>query len=239
MRIWSGPNKGYRWSLLTRTSFIRGTYEAERCDLLADLLAPGQVFWDVGAHYGYTALLGARRVGPGGSVYAFEPNPENIWWLRWHIFWNELTIAHSYQQALADATGYEEFAIKGSGTGYLGPGCTRVRVETVDNLVNRRSHLPPDLMKIDVEGSEVRLLEGAKETLAAFRPKLLIATHSPELHEACRSRLISLDYEVIEPNRLESARKCGWHSVSPEPEILCFDPNDAPPDELVRRFIRS
>ena len=62
--IAGGPNRGMKWSLASSgNGFRRGTREPERMAFLAALIHPGDVVWDVGAHYGYVALLAARRAG--------------------------------------------------------------------------------------------------------------------------------------------------------------------------------
>lgn len=88
--ILSGPNQSLWWSLATSRRFLTGRFERTRVDAVADLIRPCECFWDVGAHQGYVALLASRRVTPSGSVYAFEPFPKNLWYLRHHVAWNRL-----------------------------------------------------------------------------------------------------------------------------------------------------
>ena len=52
-------------------------YEAGTTRLFEQLVNPGDVVFDVGVHAGYYTRLAARLVGPTGSIYAFEPEPEN------------------------------------------------------------------------------------------------------------------------------------------------------------------
>ena len=65
--IQSGPCRGMWWSLATRTRFLRGVYEPEQAELTSRLLGSGDVFWDIGAHFGYYTLLASRAVAPANG----------------------------------------------------------------------------------------------------------------------------------------------------------------------------
>ncbi|MCU0317341.1 MAG: FkbM family methyltransferase [Fimbriimonadaceae bacterium] len=243
VRIAAGPNKGSRWSLATRSTFIKGRYEAVRCQILSDLILPGMIVWDVGAHCGYTVLLACRRVGDRGKVFAFEPNPENLWYLRSHIEWNGISNATVFPCALAGEVGEATFVLRGSGTGSLGhiDGGREISVivRTVDEIVSTGEAVGPDFIKMDVEGAELDLLRGAIGALVTRPVRLLIATHSAQLHEQCRAFLAAQGYEVLEAGRTEEARRNGWNSVSIEPELLAFHPSDRPGEEILAKFRKT
>jgi FkbM family methyltransferase len=77
-----------------------------------------------------------------------------------------------------------------------------VTARTVDSLVLRGEVAPPDFMKIDVEGHEMRVLTGARQTIDAYLPAMLIEFHTPELHRQCRELLrADYAYRVVETVR--------------------------------------
>ena len=68
-----------------------------------------------------------------------------------------------------------------------------VATAAVDEIVSE-SRLIPDVMKVDVEGAEERVLKGSAKTLAEARPILLLGTHSAALRTACTNYLLALGY---------------------------------------------
>ena len=203
-----GPLKGMRWSIATGLPFIRGMYEPRKSEALASVLRPGQVVFDVGAHVGYFAAVASLEVGPEGSVLAFEPRPLNLRLLRKHVQWNHLGNVRIIEAAVGREDGEGRLRDDtGTGTGSLtnGDGLS-VRVLALDSLVRSGGAPAPDAIKIDVEGGELDVLEGARWILREHRPVLLLATHGPELHEACLDILRDEGYEwrILEATRDES-----------------------------------
>ncbi len=80
-------------------------WEAENTGVLKQLLRPGDIFVDVGANLGYFSLLGARRVGPEGTVLAYEPVPATFAWLTSNIRLNRCPNIEASQVALSDLAG--------------------------------------------------------------------------------------------------------------------------------------
>ena len=90
--ILGGLNRGRLWSLASSGSgYGTGRRAHEQMALLRSLLAPGHVFWDVGAHHGYVTLMASAAVGGGGAVHAFEPGSRNGRMLRRHLSWTGST----------------------------------------------------------------------------------------------------------------------------------------------------
>ena len=74
MPILRGPLAGKKWLLASRINFFLGTYEPEQTQAFQEIVRPGSVVYDVGAHYGYYTLLASVLAGPAGRVLAFEPS---------------------------------------------------------------------------------------------------------------------------------------------------------------------
>jgi FkbM family methyltransferase len=158
-------------------------------------LRPGETYFDVGAHYGFTSLAGCRRVGKNGRVIAFEPAPPLHEVLSFHAWSNRTRQLEIAREAVADtdASGVPFFLVNGGlsfrnsltigrdDIPYLEPSDkTEMRVQTIrlDTFCSIRS-LTPDLVKIDVEGAELAVLRGAERLLTTRHPKLIVAVHPP------------------------------------------------------------
>jgi FkbM family methyltransferase len=198
LSIMVGPLRGARWVVGSGNHVCwMGIYEYRKQLALKRLLRSGGIFYDIGAHVGFHTLLASRVLGLNGRVCAFEPFPRNLACLREHLRLNEAMNVQVIPAAVADRSGVETFAERGTYQGGLQPaGKLQVPTISVDLLVQAGSIPPPDYVKIDVEGGEHRALLGMRETLATHRPTVLLATHGAELHRDCIELLRLLGYDV-------------------------------------------
>lgn len=213
-----GPLRG-SWYVLGATageaggvSVHLGTQEVEQSKSLTNLLRAGQIFFDVGANVGFYSLLGARLVGDSGRVIAFEPMPRNLAFLHRHVRLNRAENVTILPLACADVLATELFlAGENCALGRLAPdhrvaGSSAARagdllVATISlDAAAEKLGLMPDVIKIDVEGAELRVLQGAAHILQHARPSLLLSVHSDELREACLAHLGGLDYRAVPLN---------------------------------------
>lgn len=197
--ILQGPLRGKRWIAgSSNHGCWLGSYEFEKQRAIARAVRPGMVCWDVGAHVGFYTLLFAQLTGPKGKVYAFEPVPENLAYLRRHVAMNGFRNVEVLPVALCDHDGMEMFD-RGpdSSMGRLDPqGELRVECRQADALLESGDVRPPDIVKIDVEGGEADVLRGAQRLLQNHKPLIFLATHGPEVHTQCVELLISAGYRV-------------------------------------------
>jgi FkbM family methyltransferase len=172
--------------------FLRGVYEQNYASFVAAAIQPEDVFWDVGAHFGYYSLL-ASRLARAGQCHSFEPNADNYWYLEHHARWNRLKNLTAFPCAIAAQNGVRKFGGGGTGGGHLDNGTAEVRARSVDSLVQSGDCRAPTFVKIDVEGAEVEVLRGATQC----RPDIVcVATHGPELHSECGHQLSAQDYRL-------------------------------------------
>jgi FkbM family methyltransferase len=167
-----------------RRLFFYGDYDERReADLVTRVLAPGEVFWDVGANLGYFTLLAGACLKNTGQVVAFEPGPDAYPCLTANIALNPFANILACQVAASDRAGEAVlYSAQGQPDGRAnlfraGGGqtvSTRVETVTLDGW-RRQHHLAgPDFIKLDVEGAELAALTGARETLAVGDPLLLV-----------------------------------------------------------------
>lgn len=136
---------------------------------------------DVGAHMGFFALKVARQVN---KVIAFEPDTRNLKFLLRNIGYNRFANVEVFNFALGDKDG-SMYLERGYGFGRTKLARTNtgdeVRVRSLDSMVEEWCGTPPNVIKIDTEGYEVKVLEGARSTLIRCKPKLIIASyHYPD-----------------------------------------------------------
>lgn len=146
--------------------------EPETCAFIRDFLRPGMRFADCGANLGFYTLLASRRVGATGHVDAFEPTAATFARLVRHIELNRCGNVNAFPLALGAATGTariyrmdEENHGMNSLAGDTSAEIGLCEVRAFDELLASGAVQPPDLMKIDVEGSELGLLRGAEGLL--------------------------------------------------------------------------
>jgi FkbM family methyltransferase len=139
---------------------------------LTDHLRPGSVVIDVGAHVGYFTVLMAKIVGRAGRVYAVEPAEENLHFLRKNVEQNRvhnvtiLPLAAGRQSRVRNFRLMDRSDLHGF---YKHPSLgnlkeiVQVRESPLDELVGG----PVDVVKVDVEGAELEVLEGMRGILGS------------------------------------------------------------------------
>jgi FkbM family methyltransferase len=149
--------------------------------LLQLLLPPGGTFFDVGANYGFYALMASHIGGPESTVCAFEPQPRLAEALRISKQANQFSQLRLFEMALGDQDGAADFFIPDTGSG-VGSVFrehasqtrpvkqTTVKIATLDSVFRNESLERLDVIKIDVEGAELEVLRGARETLGLLHP---------------------------------------------------------------------
>jgi FkbM family methyltransferase len=192
-----------------------GSYEYSKRKAAEALIGPGAVVFDVGAHVGYYTLLASVLTGAQGHIFAFEPLPRNLFSLKEHLRLNGIANASVIEAAVSDRVGTGSFGqALSSFMGHLLPeassgGTLQVKVITLDAFVFPfEQRMPaPDCIKIDVEGAEMEVLSGARKVLAAGHPKILLATHSRELHQRCCALLRETGYTLMPVSKKENIEK--------------------------------
>ncbi len=179
-----GINKGYRWRVGSNIHGCwLGTYESDKQQLMSQLVKPGMVAYDIGANAGFYTLALARLVGNGGAVFAFEPYAENAANILEHLRLNSCGNATLYQVAVSDQHGFSAFHVshQSNSAGYLGGGGMYwVPTVAIDTLIEIFGLSVPAIVKMDVEGAEVTVLQGARRLLGMRKTIWVIALHGAD-----------------------------------------------------------
>lgn len=188
-KIQSGPLKGYSLSLACQDNrYHYGTYESEGVELLRTLIHRDSIVYDLGANIGYFTLLFNKY---SNKVYSFEPIPANLDLIKLHISANAIDNVEVFPYAITAKDNVLEFPLIENHSAFtykresknfsLDRRMLKVEGRSLDSLIHERNLLPPTLIKIDVEGAEFDVLQGAKETIMKHHPTLLLATHESQI----------------------------------------------------------
>lgn len=175
-----------------------GSYEYKKRILFETIVTKGSTVFDIGANVGFYTLLASILVGDNGKVYAFEPVPKNISYLRKHIKLNNISNVTVIEAAVSDKNNTLNFEeTTSSSTGHISPkGNLKVKAVILDELFEQKIIPTHTFIKIDVEGSEMLVLKGTKNILANFHPAIFLATHGNDIHKECLNFLQLLGYKI-------------------------------------------
>lgn len=185
-------------ALDTNLGYRIGTTEPALQQFLIETLAPGAVFYDLGANVGFFSLIGSRQVGASGHVIAVEPRPDVAELLRSNLKANGFAHARVVEAAVSAAPGRARFKagsssldgrLSSDGDGPL------VDVVSIDHGVEALGWPLPDVIKLDVEGAEASAIEGMRRTADRSRPILLVEVHW--CRDAVLAALGSLGYRAV------------------------------------------
>ena len=178
----------------------RENVSGKRSTIPKEMVRPGDVVFDIGAHVGFYTLLASLLVGSKGVVIAFEPSPRNVQYLKVHLRMNGIKNVTVIEAAVSNCSGSVSFEVDpGSTMGHIDPdGRLMVKAVSLDELYSKGIISIPRCVKIDVEGAEMLVLSGARAILRKAHPTIFLATHGSEIHEQCCRFIRSIGYEVKE-----------------------------------------
>jgi FkbM family methyltransferase len=200
-RILRGPLRGAR--LVTSwhdyPAALLGYTERPLVDWFIANVKPGETWLDIGAHYGYTALALSRLVGRGGHVFAFEPVLSTAGCLEATRLQNDLgqlTIVPFGLTATPHLVPIKVPLIRGMADHGREPtNLTTIFAVALDEVWEFLSpHSRIDGVKIDVQGMELAVLDGMKDTLRRWHPKLIVELHEGVDRSSLRGLLKLVGY---------------------------------------------
>jgi FkbM family methyltransferase len=187
--FWGGSFVGVLPDPVSTSIYCYGFFDPEVTEMVISCLRAGDTVIDVGAHFGFVSLLSAQLVGPSGHVHSFEPTPATYEVLKRNaaladgrVEINQVAVSsRSGEQVVLTDFGPGLSAFNTLGVGRLAPaqGSSRrreavcVTTKALDDYCSERS-LRPSVIKIDAEGAEQEVLDGARETIEQCMPTLIL-----------------------------------------------------------------
>lgn len=189
-------------TVIGRSLRLYGEFAGDEVDSILSLVSPGDHVLDLGANIGFHTLALARAVGPDGAVTSVEPQRFCFQLLCANITANQLASVHALRAAVGDVAGtctvplldprtrHNAGATEVALAADTGAQADMVPLITVDSL-----NLPRcNLIKIDTEGFEDRVVTGALQTIARHRPVLYIEVHDRDKLRHLVTTLAPLGY---------------------------------------------
>lgn len=193
-----GPAKGLkrRGGLAFLPGFVPRSTEMEREEAFIEKLnLAGQTVYDIGGDQGIYTLFFARKVGGQGRVITFEPNPNSYEQILVNVGLNNLAQVEVRNIGLGEQKGKLTFVFPGFDPGRgsadekikaqilqeKGTRVTEIEINALDDEIAEAKLPKPDFAKIDVEGLEMSVLLGMKQTLRTHRPQLFIEIHGADV----------------------------------------------------------
>jgi FkbM family methyltransferase len=208
----------------------------EWCDAeltcLEEFIKTGDVIVDAGANIGTHTVFFAKRVGVMGAVYAFEPQHITFEFLCANMALNGLMNVFHLQMGIGDKSSEttvpvldphiaQNFGNLSIENNY---GGERVGIIPLDAFELKRCNL----IKIDVEGMEVKVLQGAEKTIQNLRPILFVENNGREGNPELVQKLFDLDYDCrwhianyYNPRNFFNNTDNVWTNFVPESNMLC------------------
>ena len=170
-------------------------YEPLESEFLRQNLRADSVFLDIGANVGWFTLLASTIIGDGGHVHAFEPRHPTVQYLKRSVAMNHLESMVTVHELGLDCT--EGHAQLGYERGTRNPGHSflvdedpqteievqAIRTDALDHFHFKRI----DVVKLDVEGAEMRVLKGGEATITANRPTVLSEIYPEQLKSVSKA----------------------------------------------------
>jgi len=169
--------------------------------------------FDIGAHIGLVSLPVCRVLAPSGRLFAFEPGDDNRNFLLKHLKLNGFANVEVLGLVVSDENIDEVEFFEQPGDSDMNSLASMSKAGSFSPVVKRQTNLDsfcsandlsPDVMKIDVEGAEIRVLHGARETIKRHKPIIFLSAHRKQIAELGGSldELLTLihdmDYEVFD-----------------------------------------
>jgi len=239
---WNGPRLRARYGVrfecdlkdtVTREIYYTG-FDNRACRILRRIVKPGHVIFDAGANVGYFSLLCAKWLCGKGTVHSFEPFPETARRFERNLGLNPnlRNLVHLHRVALSDFSGKMGMTVPDEGNkgcNFLSEGGTiTVDTTTLDQVCEHEQVTRVDLLKVDVEGSELSLIRGGEMTIRHFRPVLMIEVNPFALARYGESAEALIDAICRHRYRLHYAGRFGLKSLNrvpklgEEPDIFAF-----------------
>lgn len=205
---------------------LDGNFENSELRFVQRFLKPGMTVLDIGANQGLYTLLASKLVGTEGRVLAVEPSPREFRRLKFHLWINSCKNVEVVNIALGAVSGSGQLhVVMGSES-----GCNSMRppdvaqptqqlpvsVERLEDVVRMRGIASIDLIKLDVEGAELSVLQGAGQVISSDRRPVILV-------EAQDLRTKPWGYPAKDILLFLQAMGYSWYSIRDDGSLLQLD----------------
>ena len=160
-----------------------------------------QCFFDVGAHIGIVTLAVSKNIKKNGTVFAFEPSKVNLKFLRYHISCNKLKNIRVVDKLVSSSEDTKSIFFESKEASGMNSVISLnnkdinqkkfIRSTTLD-VFCKSNNIYPDIIKVDIEGSEIEMLIGAKKILKKHKPINFLKLSSISYKKIRLSKLFNL-----------------------------------------------
>lgn len=220
--------------------FIYKCYEFVETSFWLNFTKNKQVVFDIGANVGYFSLLASKNISQkNGKIYSFEPITHtfnrakyNIELNKWkNIILSKIAISNKIGTIEINVGNEENWGMSSINYHeYLSESSEIVNTQTLDRFIYEQNISKLDIVKIDVEGCELLVLEGMRDTIRKYRPTILIEVLDVNLNKASATKEDIFNflwneeytaYKIIDGKTLEPI-----NTALSFDGLLCFHPND-------------
>ena len=223
-----------------------GVYEEAETYCFRNLLHEGDILFDIGANFGWYTILGAKIVGKNGQVHAFEPIPNNFNYLKRNMTiskHNNIITLNNF--ALGNKIGERHFHLFcdsaiGNASAFIADRDVDksflCKINLLDNYRREKKLEKVDFIKCDVEGFELKVLQGAKHLLSSEVPPIILIEINEKLSSVAGYNginILQFLHEISDGRytfyRIGQNRKINKYnmrgSINPIENILCIGSN--------------
>ena len=178
-----------------------GEFSESEVQVFRDAIKPGSFVLDIGANIGCHTIAFSRIVGPTGIVFAYEPERNNFCTLAGNIALNNLLNIYAFQKAVGSSSGMivvpeldQDRTTNWGGLSLCEDYSAAPNYAVPLITIDEQNFLKLDFVKMDIEGMERLAIEGAKETIAKYKPILYVEDDRADKSQDLYETLKSMDY---------------------------------------------
>lgn len=215
---------------------IYGNHEPLTTQIISKELNNGMNCLDIGSNIGYYALLESKKIGQSGNVWAIEPSPENFSTLIENIKLQDNKNVKAFNFAIGDQNGEIEFIISKKSNWSkikeendpieLGDKIIKVPLKTLDSFSEENNFEKIDLLRMDVEGYENKIILGGLKFLKKFKPIIMIEIHKMIMGKNETKKILEKLKEMNYENRYFIPRIFDSQIIGNKKDIKRFTIND-------------
>jgi FkbM family methyltransferase len=185
-------------------------HEPISTEIISTIIKEGMTIIDIGSNIGHYALIESGLVGSRGRIIAIEPMSENIELLNFNLKLNAINNVTVMQGAVSDYDGIGILyvsplsnwnSLQKTPSWHPAQGTREINTMKLDTLINNMN-IPVDLIRMDIEGGELRAFKGMAETLKKYKPRIAVEMHT---------FIIGKDSSI---EIIEVLKSLGYHTLS-------------------------